>query len=164
MTLGTHAAIGAIIISKFPNHSILGFCLAFGSHFVLDAFPHWDYHLSSFQENKKDPMKNRMPITGKLSGDMFKMGVDFLLGTIAALWLFSNMNSVLILFGIVGGVLPDFLQFIYFQVQKEPLVMLQKFHIWIHTKIKMKNDRALSMVSQVILVAVVYLIFSGNFH
>ncbi len=77
MSLGTHAAIGAIIISKFPDHPVLGFCLAFGSHFILDAIPHWDYHLSSFQENKNDPMKNRMPITGKFLVDVFKMGFDF---------------------------------------------------------------------------------------
>ena len=158
MSLGTHTVIGAIIISKFPEHPVLGFCLAFGSHFVLDALPHWDYHLNSLKENKDDPLKNRMPITKKFIGDIFKMGIDFLLGAVIALWLFPDMNPVPILLGIAGGVLPDFLQFLYFHIQKEPLVTIQRFHIWIHTKKKMKNARALSIVSQIVLITVVYLI------
>ncbi len=156
MSLGTHAVIGAIIMSKFPDHPVWGFCLAFGSHFILDAFPHWDYHLSSFQENEKDPMKNRMPITEKFIGDLLKMGADFVLGAAIAFSFFLNMNPVLILFGIAGGVLPDFLQFLYFHFQKEPLVTLQRFHIWIHTKNKMKKARALSVLSQVVLVLIMY--------
>lgn len=159
MSLGTHAVIGAIIISKFTANPVLGFCLAFGSHFVLDAIPHWDYHLSSFREDKNNPMNNRMPITGKIFGDMLKMGVDFLLGAITAFWLFSGVSFNLIFLGLAGGVFPDFLQFLYFHIQKEPLVILQRFHMWIHTKKRMKNARTLSIVSQIVLVIVVYLVF-----
>ncbi len=160
MSLGTHTVIGAIIISKFPEHPVLGFCFAFGSHFILDALPHWDYHLSSFREDKNDPMKNRMPITGKFFGDLLKMGTDFILGMAVALWLFSDRNPILILFGITGGVLPDFLQFLYFHLQKEPLVLIQRFHMWIHTKNKMKNAKALSIIFQIALVIVAYSVFT----
>ncbi len=159
MSLGTHAAIGAIIISRFPSHPVLGFGLAFASHFVLDMLPHWDYHLNSLKENEKDPMKNRMPINNKFFGDLMKIGIDLLLGIGTALFLlFNNANILPILFGIGAGVLPDFLQFLYFRMQKEPLVTLQRFHMHIHTEKKMKNARALSVISQIILVLASYFI------
>lgn len=161
MTLATHAVIGAIIASKFPEHPVLGFGLAFASHFVLDAIPHWDYRLSTLQENEDDLMKNRMPISvsRKFMGDLLKTGIDCILGIMAALLLFWDKNPVVVLAGAVGGVLPDALQFIYFHIQKEPLVALQRFHMLLHTRNKMKSARILSIISQVILVAGTYFIF-----
>jgi hypothetical protein len=42
MILSTHAIVGAAIASFLPSHPTIAFVLGFGSHFVLDAIPHWD--------------------------------------------------------------------------------------------------------------------------
>ena len=43
LTLMTHAIVGAAIVGLVPAHPLLGLSLAFASHFILDALPHWDY-------------------------------------------------------------------------------------------------------------------------
>jgi hypothetical protein len=35
------------------SHPTTAFALGFGSHFVLDAIPHWDYPISSASVNPK---------------------------------------------------------------------------------------------------------------
>ena len=47
MILSTHAIVGAAIASFLPSHPTTAFVLGFGSHFVLDAIPHWDYPIKS---------------------------------------------------------------------------------------------------------------------
>ncbi len=157
MTLATHGAIGAIIVTQMPNHPVLGFCLAFISHFLLDAIPHYDYSLASLTHNPSDPMETRVRFNRAFLFDMTKVGGDFLIGCIAALILFWNTSSlILILAGVAGGVVPDFLQFLYFKIQREPLVILERLHVWIHTKNRMKTMPIFSFVSQFILVAIIY--------
>jgi hypothetical protein len=36
--------------------------------------------------------------------------------------------------GIIGGVLPDFLQFVYTRFPHQPIVLIQKFHDFMHAK------------------------------
>lgn len=156
MTLATHAAVGAIAAVRFPQHPILAFCLAFGSHFILDAIPHWDYHPASLQE-EKDPLKNKMPVTWGLIKDLLQTGTDFLVGLIVVLILFWNFNFWLAVLGVFAGVLPDALQFIYFQYPKGPILWLQKFHMWVHTENHMERKMWLSLASQVVLVSVLFL-------
>ncbi len=165
MSLATHGAIGAIVASKFPGHPILAFCLAFASHFILDMFPHWDYPMRSVHRDESNLLNNSMPIGDKnFMTDIFKTGIDFSIGLGASLFLLSSFNDVeilkLTLIGVIGGVLPDFLQFIYMAIKKEPMISLQRFHHWIHTKNKMKNQPVLSVVSQAVLVLVVF--YFGN--
>lgn len=162
MTLTTHAVIGAVIVSKFPNHPVLGFFLAFGSHFILDAIPHWDYPMRSYKEDAADKLNSRMPIGRDFYLDLFRVGGDFFIGLFVSLIIFSSLGHIstwwLTLVGVAGGVAPDFLQFLYWEIRKEPLTTLQRFHIWIHTKNKMKNLAMVSMLSQIVLVwLVIYL-------
>src|ERR1700747_2768240 len=53
MILSTHAIVGAAIASFLPSNPTIAFVLGFGSHFVLDAIPHWDYPISSASVNPK---------------------------------------------------------------------------------------------------------------
>ena len=53
MTLTTHAIVGATVATLTPN-PILGFVLGFGSHYVLDALPHWSYPIHSLEKDKKN--------------------------------------------------------------------------------------------------------------
>jgi hypothetical protein len=51
--LSTHAIVGAAIASFLPSHPTTAFVLGFGSHFVLDAIPHWDCPIRSASVNPK---------------------------------------------------------------------------------------------------------------
>ena len=53
MVLTTHAVAGATLATLVPNHPLWGFVIGFGSHFVLDSIPHWDYSLKSKKEIRK---------------------------------------------------------------------------------------------------------------
>jgi hypothetical protein len=59
LTLTTHAIVGSAIASLIPTHPLLGICMAFASHFLLDALPHWDYPIRSPSVNPQPaaPMK-----------------------------------------------------------------------------------------------------------
>ena len=106
MTLTPHAIVGAAIASTIPDQPLLGFSLAFLSHFVLDAIPHWDYKLSSMTEDKANKINNNMKIGRDFYFDLLKIGPDFSLGLILAYLLFAN------LVGALGAVFPDLLQFV----------------------------------------------------
>jgi hypothetical protein len=159
MILATHAVVGAIVASRFPSHPVLAFCLAFGTHFILDAIPHWDYELKSLNYGDSDPMKTRLRITKHLIFDVMKVGADFMVGALIAIILLWPANSLfIILIGAVGSATPDFLQFLYFRFQREPLVIIQRFHMWIHADNKMKNSLVLSASLQIVLIIICYLV------
>jgi hypothetical protein len=137
MTLTAHAVVGAAIASSIPNHPILGFTLAFASHFILDAIPHWDYPLSSRKTDNVNSLDDDMTIDKSFFVDLLKIGADMSCGIVLALLLFTLHGPHLFLIpmiGALGAVLPDALQFAYFKWRHQPLVSLQRFHIWIHAE------------------------------
>ncbi len=137
MILGTHAIVGAAVGRLIPNP--LGAIVAgFISHFAIDAIPHWQYNLASMV-HRDGPMEDDMVINRKFAGDLARTGLDFALGMVLSLLLFQGTsldnlvyNSLPLLAGAVGGVLPDALQFVYFKIRREPLTTLQKLHNWAH--------------------------------
>ena len=76
MTLTTHAVVGAAIATSMPNHPVIGFTLAFASHFVLDAIPHWDYKLSSQKTDNVNSLNDYMIIDRNFFIDLLKIGID----------------------------------------------------------------------------------------
>jgi hypothetical protein len=99
-------------VNLMPAHPIVGLALAFGSHFVLDALPHWDYPIHSSCINPA--FRTRMNYDRKLFIDLLRIGGDAALGIIFAVLLFATQreaNLALILVGAVAGMLPDALQF-----------------------------------------------------
>lgn len=162
MVLTTHAITGAAIASIIPTHPVLGFVLGFGSHFVLDSIPHWDYKLLSSSKDEKNPMNNDMIINKNFVYDLFKIGFDVSLGFILAYLFFgvsmSNDFLVALSAGAVGGVLPDALQFVYFKFRREPIYTLQKFHVWIHSSISLNKKPLLGISTQALLIILVVLI------
>ena len=162
MTLTTHAVVGAAIAGSMPNHPIFGFVLAFASHFVLDAIPHWDYQLSSQKTNGKDRMNDDMVINKSFFIDLSKIGLDMLCGILLALLLFTLYIPHLFwipLIGVAGAVLPDALQFTYWKWRHQPLIVMQRFHIWIHAK-RDFNDKPLVGIPFQIAVMVVVIFIS----
>ena len=161
MTLSTHAIFGAAVASTISSHPILGFVLAFISHFLLDAIPHWDYHLSSHASDGHDHLNDDLVLNKAFIKDLSKIGLDMLLGLLIVLIIASQYQNLFIplILGLIAGVLPDFLQFVYMKWRHEPMISLQKFHIWIHAKTDLNNRPAVGITFQVILVVLALVIW-----
>lgn len=154
MTLATHAIVGAAAASFFPQAPAVAFAVAFGSHFLIDAIPHWDYPIRSPSVNPK--IGAAMKYDKALLADALTIGFDALLGVIIALFVFSPLNIPWIVFlGACAGILPDPLQFLYTKFQHEPLVSLQKFHRWTHSSYRMREQPISGLFIQVLLMFVV---------
>lgn len=154
MILTTHAVIGAAAASMVPEHPVVAFGVAFASHFIFDAIPHWHYRVRSIQKNKHDRMKNDMIIGKHFVGDVALIGFDALLGAGISLFIFSyllHLQLALVLIGVVGGILPDPLQFVYWKFRHEPIKSLQRLHMGMHARSDLDDRPILGMGSQIFL-------------
>lgn len=160
MTLTTHAIVGAAAASVFSSNPIVAGCAAFLSHFLIDAIPHWDYIPKSAQSDPQNPLNNDMKVGKQFFRDLFVIGSDALLGVALSILIFSptDLYSFLIIFGgACLGILPDPLQFVYWKIRREPLILLQRFHMWIHTSHKkwtIEQRWAVGIAEQVVLVVI----------
>jgi hypothetical protein len=153
LTLTAHGVVGGAIVSLIPTYPVLGLCLAFASHYLLDAIPHLDYPIRSASLIPKSaaPMK----FDTALMADAITIGADAALGVALALLLFAARGSVaLVVWGALAAILPDVLQFAYTRFPHEPLASLQSFHRWAHISKGMKQP-ILGIVSQVIFLVVI---------
>ena len=155
MTLATHAIVGAAAASLTPARPLWGFILGFVSHFLIDAIPHWHYPLGSIEKDKANQLNNDMSVFDKkFPLDLFKMGSDALLGMLLSLFFFKAQYPYIFsaaFIGAVAGVLPDALQFVHMKWRHEPMISLQRFHLWIHAK-KDLDDQTFRGVSYQILI------------
>jgi hypothetical protein len=161
MTLTTHAVVGAAIVTSMPNHPVFGFILAFASHFALDAIPHWDYRLSSQKTGSSNRMDDDMIMNKNFFIDLLKIGLDFLCGILLALLFFTLYSPHLFwipILGVLGAVLPDALQFVYFKWRHQPLIALQRFHLWIHAKSDFNHKPLIGIPLQIVLIVIVIFI------
>lgn len=135
MILTNHAIAGAALATLTPNQPLVGFTAGFLSHFVLDAIPHWDYSLDSIKEDNNNPMNNDIVINYDFVKDILKIGLDGIIGVLFAcliLGFYMKHSIFIVLCGAIGAMTPDALQFAYMKCRREPLVSLQRFHLWIH--------------------------------
>jgi hypothetical protein len=136
MILTTHAIVGAAIGTQIPSHPVVAVAAAIASHFLIDAVPHWDYPLRSMFRGAKE--RATLKLDRGLIVDFGMIGLDGLFGLAIALCLFSTpANLIAVLCGILGGMLPDALQFVHRIYPRGPLPALQRFHVWIHSKRKL---------------------------
>lgn len=136
MILAPHALAGAATAVMLRRHPIAGIAAAFLSHFVLDVIPHWVYKLNSIKEDSSQLLGATFNPKG-LVKDFLKTGVDFGAGLAIALVIsdvFFPKYFWLSFFGAAAGVLPDFLQLMYYFFPNSPLSYLQWFHKKIHMK------------------------------
>jgi hypothetical protein len=162
MTLTTHAITGAAIATMVPNYPALGFILGFGSHYILDALPHWSYSLKSVKKDLKNSLNTDMIIGKDSCQDFFKIGTDGILGVVLAFILvgvFHHVSSLVILMGAIGGMLPDALQFCYWKWKHEPLTTFQRLHNWAHTSFRIDDKPVLGILSQIAIILLIVLIF-----
>lgn len=124
MTLTTHATLGAVI-GKLAGNPVLAFVLAFASHLMVDMIPHGDTGLS---DNFRIHKKNQKLAVAYVAVDAI-VAVCFVL-LIANTRDIDNLRNFT--WGIVGGVLPDFLVGVY-EVTKSPLLRwFYKVHFFFH--------------------------------
>lgn len=161
MILSVHAFVGAAAGRIFPN-PVVAFIIAFLSHFILDALPHWEYGLASFSENKENPLLNKIILSRKTINDLLHTSFDFLVGAIIAILIFKNggiftKDSIPLIAGIFGGIFPDILQLAYFKIRRQPFTTLQKFHLRIHTK-RESPIFPYGLISQTLVIMIVIII------
>ena len=158
MVLSTHAIIGSALATLMPTFPLAGLALAGVSHFATDAIPHWDYQLRSKSDDESNFLNDDMRASGRdFLIDLTKIGFDLALGfglsfLIWGWWFGLPLMSILL--GAFGGVLPDFLQFAYFKIRREPLTSLQRFHHFIHAKLRLTGRFVLGPILQVFLVII----------
>lgn len=155
MTLGTHALVGASVASLVPGSPLLAFVLGFASHFILDAIPHWDYRLLSLEKKGISKFDVDMVLNKAFVLDMLRIGVDASIGIAIALMAFRDAEAFpfVILIGAVAAMLPDALQFVYFKWKREPLLSLQRFHMFMHADGKV-HEPVRGIVYQIMVVVV----------
>ncbi len=159
MILASHAILGAAASRLVPDNLYLGFLLGAASHFVADAISHWDYSLRSATFDEKNRLVD-MRWGRDFLIDLFKIALDIIAGVIISFLIFKvhGARDFISLFaGIVGGILPDGLQFLYSKIKKEPFVAIEEFHIAIHSK-KTIRDPYRGILSQSAIVAAAVLV------
>ncbi len=157
MTLTTHAITGAAVASLLPANPLLSFAAGVASHYLLDTIPHWQYKLLSETKGGSD-MDADMRLGWFFVIDLFRVGTDFLFGVLLVLIFFQPEFSIAnnIWWGMIGGVLPDPLQFAYFKYRHEPLISLYRLHNWFHSNDNSLLNRPISgIIRQLIIVLIV---------
>jgi len=158
MILTTHSIVGAGVASLVTTNPILGFFVGFLSHYVLDAIPHWDYKLLSYEKSEDGKTEN-LYIGKNFYYDLLRIFRDIAFGlliTLLFLW-DKNFSSFPLLFsGAIGGIMPDALQLVYLKYKKQPLVLLHKIHNYFHTKINWKNKPLPGLLTQIIVILIVF--------
>lgn len=141
MTLTTHTVIAAAITKPFMRvHPVLGFFVALASHYLSDAVPHWDYGMRSLSDKENFEKRKIQYKSSSFLTDAPRIALDGFLGLALAL-VIMHPHTLRDLTGVylaaLGGVLPDFLQGIYYSKRAELLLPLQRFHDFFHSKIKL---------------------------
>lgn len=124
-----HAATGAIIAYKI-NSPALALPLAFGSHFLIDQLPHWNFNLD---DEKLKQGKITLSTMIFIFLDSF---LGLILGLLVAAQAFPNWSKIIVIIaGAFLGVLPDLLEapFYFWNWQNKlisKLLNFQKKHQW----------------------------------
>ncbi len=162
MILIPHTIVGAAVTNLFPNHPMIGFALALGSHYALDMIPHAEYKLDGFFDENSRTMKSIWNNT-KAYFHLFRVALDLLIGIILCAIIFVRGEQSLFLtaLGVFAGILPDFFQFLYFKYKKEPWIFLQKVHDFFHNSNKEQKIfwGSLSQIFSVVCFVAVYFWF-----
>lgn len=167
MTIGTHAIIGAAIGSVLGDKPEAALALGWVSHYFFDFVPHWDYRLRSARVDVNNPLNNDLAGGRDFYYDLIKLGSDTLLGLAFGLLFFVNLarpeNLLAVLAGATGALLPDFLQFVYIKLRREPFTTLQKIHGRAHSSYRELNKKPLlGFLLQLVIILVAFLV--GNWR
>jgi hypothetical protein len=125
MFLTVHATTG-IIISQQTGNIWLGFLAGFISHFILDTIPHGDQNL----------VKDRHNITSTEKRLIRNLGLAdtlIMVFTVVSLYLAGFISyPALALAGVVGSILPDYINAFYIFFKVRLLKWYFNFHFALH--------------------------------
>lgn len=167
MTLGVHAIIGGAVGSALRVNPVAALVLGWLSHFFLDSIPHWDYRLRSLKVDEQNPSNKTLSGGRVFYCDLVRLGFDAGLGLTLAVLFFVNLarpeNLMTVLAGAIGALLPDFFQFVYIKLRREPFSRMQKIHSWAHSAHRQLNEKPLlGFLLQLLIVGLAFLI--GNWR
>ena len=160
MNLTSHALVGAAVAQVFPNHPLIAFWGAFGSHFVMDMVPHFDFTLFSEINESGNEMDRRLGWGWPFVKDIFRIALDYFCGFALAWYVFrpsDDYHLLLLLFCVFAATLPDALQFAYIKIRRGFLVHLQRLHIKMHAR-GLGSYKFLGLLSEVLAVAFITII------
>lgn len=138
MILGTHAIAGGTTATLVTGNPLIGFIVGMATHYILDIFPHWQYELRS---KRSTGTKFDMALGPAFIRDLVVTGIDAALGLAVlgatAVWsgtiqLDTALLASPLVWGAIGGMLPDPLQFVYGKWPRPPMTWLQRFHHLFH--------------------------------
>lgn len=157
MTLATHIIIAAAIAKPLAaQHPLFAFLAAFASHYLSDAIPHWDYPLQSASGSVEHTDKHFIFTKTTFWKAIIRAGIDCVIGSIVVFLLLHPSTSdqyLFLIIVIVGGILPDFLQGVYYGLRTKTLRFHQDFHDHMHTKIKLGPYPLIGIPFQLLIIA-----------
>ena len=144
MTLSTHAVVGASIAVLSKVNPVLAFFLGFGSHFILDSIPHWDYKVTK---------KN-------ITVDVFFGVILVFVFFYSSSFSFHSLVFSAALWGAFGAVLPDLLIGFHMKFPTKLVSFLHRFHIEIiHSKTRLDHMTYMGPLMQFVFIAItIYLV------
>jgi len=151
MILTIHALVGTTAAGLFPGNPAGAFLSGLASHYLIDRIPHYEYELASKSLDTESEAKVCLELNRHLALDFLKIGLDFSVGIFLSWLLFHNTLPLPIIFlGILGGVLPDFGQFLYLVLRCFPFNKIHKIHRFFHSPVALEQKKWLGYFSQFI--------------
>jgi hypothetical protein len=117
MTATGHALIGTVIAAKVGNPA-LAIPIAFASHFLADALPHWDTATNRCKKNaKRFFLETLADVT-----------TGFILSWILIIWLFPATNLAYAFLLIIVSQSPDWFTapYLFFNMKFQPFLAIYK--------------------------------------
>lgn len=163
MFITIHAATGALVGTQIAN-PILSFLINFALHFVMDIIPHGDkelgkrfFGLLNKKLNEEEKIKS-LAVYGL---------IDYIVLVFFLLFMFKNFTFAKddgVIWGIVGGIIPDLLVASYVLTKSKKIKWFFDFHKWNHHLLigRMKNDIPLKagIAMQILLFAFLFMLLA----
>jgi hypothetical protein len=117
MTATGHAIIGTVIAAKIGNPA-LAIPIAFASHFLADALPHWDTATNRHKKSK----------TRFFVESFADVSIGFILSYGLITWLFPTTNLLYAFLIIIVSESPDWLTapYLFFTIKAQPFLSIYK--------------------------------------
>ena len=161
MVLTSHAIVGAALANMFPNEPILGFGLAFASHFVLDMIPHhqYFYDIPDFIDKETKTIRSIFKHTGAALHLLFVV-IDLIAVVVLCTLFFvrDEKSAMITLIGVAGGLLPDILSVVFYKYQIFSSYIKKHAEIQNHPK-GYESDKLWDMLLQFVVPFIILVIY-----
>ncbi|MDP3956186.1 MAG: hypothetical protein Q8Q18_02995 [bacterium] len=159
MTQATHIVIAGAVAKPLiaSGNPLAIFAVSLFSHYLSDAIPHGDYSLRVVDDG---PSAMDREIAGSNKDklvDISKVALDALVGVACLLALYRpeiTLHNALIFGAIVlGGMLPDILQPMYYWFKRAPFTYTHAFHNFMHTQYRLTTMgyKKTAIISQLVI-------------